>query len=50
MVFRGVMPMAMLFVRSQNGSHNPREYAAPADIGLAAEALHAFLLKTAEEV
>lgn len=50
MVFRGVMPMAMLFVRSENGSHNPREYAAPADIGLAAEALHAFLLKTAEEM
>lgn len=50
MVFRGIMPMAMLFVRSQNGSHNPREYASPADIGLAAEALHAFLLKTAGEV
>ncbi|MFG1343764.1 allantoate amidohydrolase [Xanthobacter autotrophicus DSM 431] len=50
MVFRGIMPMAMLFVRSQNGSHNPREYAAPADIGLAAEALYAFLLKTAQEV
>ncbi|MEP9352714.1 allantoate amidohydrolase [Xanthobacter sp. KR7-65] len=50
MVFRGVMPMAMLFVRSQNGSHNPREYAAPADIGLAAEALHAFLMKTAQEM
>jgi len=50
MVFRGVMPMAMLFVRSQNGSHNPREYAAPADIGRAAEALHAFLLKTAAEM
>lgn len=50
MVFRDVMPMAMLFVRSQNGSHNPREYAAPADIGLAAEALYAFLMKTAEEM
>lgn len=50
MVFRGIMPIAMLFVRSQNGSHNPREYAAPADIGLAAEALYAFLLKTAQEV
>lgn len=48
MVFRDIMPMAMLFVRSQNGSHNPREYAAPADIGRAAEALHAFLLKTAQ--
>ncbi len=44
MVFRNVLPMAMMFVRSQNGSHNPREYAAPEDIGLAAKALHAFLL------
>lgn len=50
MVFRGVMPMAMLFVRSENGSHNPREYASPADIGLAADALYRFFLKTAEEV
>lgn len=50
MVFRGVMPMAMLFVRSENGSHNPREYASPADIGRAAEALYAFLLKTAQEM
>ena len=50
MVFRGVMPMAMLFVRSENGSHNPREYASPADIGMAAEALYAFLMKTAEEM
>ncbi|OYX10783.1 MAG: Zn-dependent hydrolase [Rhizobiales bacterium 32-66-8] len=44
MVFRDVLPMAMLFVRSANGSHNPREYASPEDIGLAAQALHAFLL------
>lgn len=43
MVFRGLLPMAMLFVRSRNGSHNPQEYAAPEDIGLAAKALHAFL-------
>lgn len=48
MVFRGVAPMAMLFVRSRNGSHNPREFAAPADIGLAARALHAFLLGLSE--
>ncbi|MGR7994700.1 allantoate amidohydrolase [Xanthobacter sp. ZOL 2024] len=48
MVFRDVLPMAMLFVRSENGSHNPREYASPADIGLAARALYAFFLKTAE--
>ncbi len=47
MVFRDLLPMAMLFVRSQNGSHNPREYAAPADIGLAAQALLGFLMKTA---
>lgn len=47
MVFRGVAPMAMLFVRSENGSHNPREYASPADIGLAARTLYAFLLETA---
>ncbi|WP_127090829.1 M20 family metallo-hydrolase [Aquabacter cavernae] len=44
MVFRGIMPMAMLFVRSRNGSHNPREAAEAADIGLAARTLHAFLL------
>ncbi|MFS8036849.1 allantoate amidohydrolase [Xanthobacter sp. AM11] len=50
MVFRDILPMAMLFVRSRNGSHNPREYAAPADIGLAAAALYAFLLKTAAEM
>lgn len=43
MVFRGILPMAMLFVRSQNGSHNPREHAHPEDIGLAARALHALL-------
>ncbi|TCT07530.1 M20 family metallo-hydrolase [Aquabacter spiritensis] len=49
MVFAGVLPMAMLFVRSQNGSHNPREYAAPGDIGRAAAALHAFLLALADD-
>ena len=43
MVFRGVLPMAMLFVRSQNGSHNPREHAHPQDIGLAARALYEML-------
>ncbi|MEP9376063.1 allantoate amidohydrolase [Aquabacter sp. CN5-332] len=47
MVFRGVLPMTMLFVRSQNGSHNPREYASPQDIGLAAKALHGFLVDLA---
>lgn len=49
MVFRDVLPMAMMFVRSFNGSHNPKEYAAPEDIGLAARALHAFLLRLAEQ-
>ncbi|MEW6124178.1 MAG: M20 family metallo-hydrolase [Pseudomonadota bacterium] len=44
MVFRGILPMAMLFVRSRNGSHNPAEAADAADIGRAARALHAFLL------
>ena len=43
MVFRGVLPMAMLFVRSQNGSHNPREHAHLQDIGLAARALYEML-------
>lgn len=43
MVFRGILPMAMLFVRSQNGSHNPREHAHPEDIGLAARTLYALL-------
>ncbi|GGF49018.1 Zn-dependent hydrolase [Azorhizobium oxalatiphilum] len=40
----GVMPIAMLFVRSTNGSHNPREHAAADDIALAAQALHACVL------
>ncbi len=35
----GVMPIAMLFVRSRNGSHNPREHASAEDIGAAARVL-----------
>ena len=43
LAFNGVLPIAMLFVRSRNGSHNPREDASAADIGLAAQALCAFV-------
>jgi allantoate deiminase len=40
MVMATVMPAAMLFVRSKGGiSHNPLEWSAPEDIGLAIEAL-----------
>ncbi|WP_029004746.1 allantoate amidohydrolase [Azorhizobium doebereinerae] len=39
----GAMPIVMLFVRSTNGSHNPREHAEAADIGLAAQVLHGFV-------
>ncbi|TDT87701.1 allantoate deiminase [Azorhizobium sp. AG788] len=39
----GVMPIAMLFVRSRNGSHNPREYASAEDIGAAARVLNRFV-------
>jgi allantoate deiminase len=40
MAFRGVLPMAMLFLRCKNGiSHNPAEYASPEDIALALAAL-----------
>ncbi len=39
----GALPIAMLFVRSRNGSHNPREDASAADIGLAARTLCAFV-------
>lgn len=52
LAFNGVLPIAMLFVRSRNGSHNPREDASAADIGLAAQALCAFveeLARTADQ-
>lgn len=44
MAFRGIWPIAMLFVRCRGGvSHNPKEYASPADIGQAARALFDFV-------
>ena len=44
MSFRGVLPMAMLFVRCRSGiSHNPAEYAAPEDMGAAAHVLLEFI-------
>jgi allantoate deiminase len=44
MAFDGVIPFAMLFVRCRGGvSHNPAEFASPADIDIAARALSTFL-------
>ncbi len=44
MAFDGVIPFAMLFVRCRGGvSHNPTEFASPADIDIAARVLGAFL-------
>jgi allantoate deiminase len=44
MAFRGLWPIAMLFVRCRSGiSHNPAEYATPEDMGLAARILFDFL-------
>jgi allantoate deiminase len=44
MAFDKVIPFAMLFVRCRGGvSHNPDEYATPADIDTAARVLTAFL-------
>ena len=44
MAFRGVTPIAMLFVRCKGGiSHNPAEYAAPADMETGARILFDFL-------
>lgn len=44
MAFRGLWPLAMLFVRCRGGvSHNPAEYASPEDTGLAARVLVRFL-------
>ena len=41
MSFRGVLPVAMLFVRCKGGvSHNPAEYASPEDMGAALQILH----------
>lgn len=44
MSFRGVFPVAMLFVRCLKGiSHNPAEFASEADIELSARALRQFV-------
>ena len=44
MAFRGVTPIAMLFVRCKGGvSHNPAEYATPADMEIGARILFDFL-------
>jgi allantoate deiminase len=44
MAFDKIIPFAMLFVRCRGGvSHNPDEYAAPADIDIAARVLSTFL-------
>jgi allantoate deiminase len=49
MSFKDVIPQAMMFVRCKAGiSHNPAEYCAPEDIGLAARALHSAVLRLAE--
>ena len=50
MVFAGVTPMAMLFLRCKGGvSHNPAESVLPADVDLARDALLAFLDILSEE-
>jgi allantoate deiminase len=44
MAFDNIIPFAMLFVRCRGGvSHNPDEFASPADIDVAARVLAAFL-------
>jgi allantoate deiminase len=44
MAFDKIIPFAMLFVRCRGGvSHNPDEFASPADIDIAARALSVFL-------
>jgi allantoate deiminase len=48
MAFRGVIPMAMLFVRCKGGvSHNPAEFASEDDIGLALAALEGLVMRLA---
>ncbi len=45
MSFRGVLPVAMLFVRCRGGiSHNPAEFASEEDIGLSARVLYDFVM------
>ena len=44
MAFDGIIPFAMLFVRCRGGvSHNPKEFASPGDIDIAARVLSTFL-------
>jgi allantoate deiminase len=44
MSFRGIWPIAMLFVRCRGGvSHSPEEYASPGDIDVALRALAGFV-------
>jgi allantoate deiminase len=44
MAFDRLIPFAMLFVRCRGGiSHNPDEFASPADIDIAARVLSTFL-------
>ena len=50
MAFRGVLPLAMLFVRCRGGiSHHPSEHASAADIDVAARVLTAFIASYASE-
>jgi len=50
MAFDKVIPFAMLFVRCRGGiSHNPDEFASPADIDIAARVLSAFLDRIASK-
>jgi allantoate deiminase len=50
MVFAGMTPMAMLFLRCKGGiSHNPAESVLPADVDLARDALLAFLDSLSKE-
>ena len=45
MAFRGIVPVAMLFVRCRGGvSHNPAEFASEADIDVAAQVLERFVV------
>ena len=48
MSFRGLCPVAMLFVRCRGGiSHNPAEYASPDDIGTGARLLYDWVMAMA---
>jgi allantoate deiminase len=48
MVFKGLIPFGMIFVRSRDGlSHHPDEYSSPEDIDVATRMLAAFILQYA---